>query len=72
LGKVDGLEWVEQLEKIPGMPPMVARLWKARVQLEKGIRWGAVTAREGVKAATDAENDEYTRLNTEVVAEVWN
>src|SRR5580692_6304683 len=64
------LEWANQLEKIPGMPPMVAKLWKARVQLKKGDKSGAAaTAKEGVKAATDAKSDEYIRLNTEVVAE---
>ena len=64
------LEWANQLEKIPGMPPMVAKLWKARVQLKKGDKSGAAaTAREGVKAATDAKSEEYIRLNTEVVAE---
>jgi hypothetical protein len=64
------LEWANQLEKVPGMPPMVAKLWKARVQLKKGDKAGAAaTAKEGVKAATDAKSDEYIRLNTEVVAE---
>jgi hypothetical protein len=64
------LEWANQLEKIPGMPPMVAKLWKARVELKKGDKAAAAaTAREGVKAATDAKSDEYIRLNTEVIAE---
>jgi hypothetical protein len=64
------LEWANQLEKVPGMPPMVAKLWKARVQLKKGDKPGAAaTAQEGVKAATDAKSDEYIRLNTEVIAE---
>ena len=64
------LEWAGQLEKIPGMPPMVAKLWKARVQLKKGDKSGATTtAQEGVKAATEAKSDEYIRLNTEVIAE---
>jgi hypothetical protein len=64
------LEWANQLEKIPGMPLMVAKLWKARVQLKKGDKAAAAaTAREGVKAATDAKSDEYIRLNTEVIAE---
>lgn len=64
------LEWANQLEKIPGMPPMVAKLWKARVLLKKGDKSAAaMTAQEGVKAATEAKNDEYIRLNTEVIAE---
>jgi len=64
------LEWANQLEKTPGMPPMVAKLWKARVLLKKGDKQNAIaTAQEGVKAATDAKSDEYIRLNTEVIAE---
>lgn len=64
------LEWANQLEKIPGMPPMVARLWKARVLLKKGDKSAAITtAQEGVKAATEMKSDEYIRLNTEVIAE---
>jgi len=62
------LEWANQLDKIPGMPPMVARYWKARVLLKKGDKTAAIaTAKEGVKAATDIKNDEYIRLNTEVI-----
>jgi hypothetical protein len=64
------LEWANQLEKIPGMPPMVAKLWKARVLLKKGDKTAAAaTAQEGVKAATEAKSDEYIRLNTEVIAQ---
>jgi hypothetical protein len=64
------LEWANQLEKIPGMPPMVAKLWTARVQLKKGDKTAAIaTAKEGVKAATDAKSDEYIRLNSEVIAD---
>ena len=64
------LEWANQLEKIPGMPPMVAKLWKARVLLKKGDKSNAITtAQEGVKAATEMKSDEYIRLNTEVIAE---
>ena len=64
------LEWADQLEKIPGMPPMVAKLWKARVLLKKGDKSAAITtAQEGIKAATAAKSDEYIRLNTEVISE---
>jgi hypothetical protein len=64
------LEWADQLEKVPGMPPMVAKLWKARVLLKKGDKTAAMaTARDGVKAATDMKSDEYVRLNTEVLTE---
>jgi hypothetical protein len=64
------LEWAKQIEKIPGMPLMVAKLWLARVQLKKGDKAAAIaTAQEGIKAATDIKNDEYIRLNKEVIAE---
>jgi len=64
------LEWANQMEKIPGMPPMVAKLWKARVLLKKGDKDSAVaTAQEGVKAAHEAKSDEYVRLNQEVITE---
>jgi hypothetical protein len=64
------LEWANQIEKIPGMPLMVAKLWKARVLLKKGDKSAAIiTAQEGVKAATEMKSDEYIRLNTEVIAE---
>jgi hypothetical protein len=64
------LEWANQLERIPNMPPMVAKLWKARILLKKGDKTAAATtAQEGVKAATEAKSDEYIRLNTEVIAE---
>ena len=64
------LEWANQLEKMPGMPAMVAKLWKARVLLKKGDKSGAVsTAREGITAANAMHSDEYVRLNTEVIAE---
>jgi hypothetical protein len=64
------LEWANQLDKIPGMPPMVAKLWKARVLLKKGDKDSAiVTAQEGVKAANEMKSDEYVRLNREVITE---
>jgi hypothetical protein len=64
------LEWANQLEKIPGMPPMVAKLWTARVLLKKGDKASAITtAQEGVKAANEMKSDEYVRLNQEVITE---
>ncbi|MDP9081915.1 MAG: DUF2911 domain-containing protein [Bacteroidota bacterium] len=63
------LAWANELEKIPGMPPYVAKLWVARVQLKKGDKAAAATtAKEGVKLATDGKNDEYIHLNSEVAA----
>ncbi|HEY4149677.1 MAG TPA: DUF2911 domain-containing protein [Chitinophagaceae bacterium] len=64
------LEWANQLQTIPNLPPMVAKLWKARVLLKKGDKSAAIaTAKEGVKMAIDAKSDEYIRLNTEVIGE---
>ena len=64
------LEWAKQLDKVPGMPPMVAKLWLARVQLRMGDKAAATaTAQEGIKAATEAKSDEYIRLNKEVIAQ---
>jgi hypothetical protein len=64
------LEWANQMEKIPGMPPMVAKLWTARVLLKKGDKASAIaTAQEGVKAANEMKSDEYVRLNQEVITE---
>ncbi|WP_295792603.1 DUF2911 domain-containing protein [Mucilaginibacter sp.] len=63
------LPWAEEMGKMPGMPPFVADLWKARVQLKTGDKTGAITtATAGVEAAKKANNDEYTRLNTELIA----
>ena len=64
------LTWANELDKTPGLPPMVAKLWKARVLLRKGEKAAAIaTAEEGVKAAETAKSDEYIRLNKEVIAE---
>ncbi len=64
------LAWANELEKIPGMPLMVAKLWKARVQLKKGDKASAIlTAQEGITAAQAAKSDEYIRLNKEVLTE---
>jgi hypothetical protein len=64
------LEWANQLDKIPGMPPMVAKLWVARVLLKKGDKDSAIAvAREGVTAANAMKSDEYIRLNQEVITE---
>jgi hypothetical protein len=64
------LEWANEMEKTPGMPPMVAKLWKARVLLKKGDKTAAIaTAKEGIKAADMAKSDEYLRLNNEVIAQ---
>jgi hypothetical protein len=63
------LAWANELEKDKAFPPFVPKLWKARVLLKKGDKAAAIaTAQEGVKIATENKNDEYVRLNTEVIA----
>ncbi|MCR8558047.1 DUF2911 domain-containing protein [Mucilaginibacter sp. BJC16-A38] len=63
------LAWANEMGKIPGMPPYVAKLWVARVQLKKGDKVAAAaTAKEGVKLAGDGKNEEYVRLNSDVLA----
>jgi len=62
------LAWASQLEQVQGLPLMVAKLWKARVQLKMGNKTAAAaTATEGIDAAKAAKSDEYIRLNTEVL-----
>lgn len=64
------LPWANEIEKVQGMPLMVAKLWKARVQLKGGDKTGAIaTAEEGIKAAETAKSDEYINLNKEVIAQ---
>ncbi len=62
------LAWANELINVPGLPPMVAKMWKARVLLKKGDKATAATvAQEGITAAKAAGSVEYTRLNTEVL-----
>ena len=62
------LAWADALQVAPGYPPMVVKLWKARVLLKKGDKAAAmVTANEGLKAAETAKSEEYIRLNSEVI-----
>jgi hypothetical protein len=46
------------------------KLWKGRVQLKMGDKAGAAkSAKEGVEIATKIKNDEYIRLNTQLLEE---
>jgi hypothetical protein len=64
------LAWANELEKDKSFPPYVAKLWKGRVLLKKGDKAAAIaTAEEGVKVAEAGKNDEYVRLNKEVIAQ---
>ncbi|GAB3923476.1 DUF2911 domain-containing protein [Mucilaginibacter myungsuensis] len=64
------LVWANELEKTPGMPAWASKMWKARVQLKKGDKAGAIaTATAGIEAAKKDKNDEYVRLNSEIIAQ---
>lgn len=63
------LAWMNEAEKQMTDAPWV-KLWKAKVQLKMGDKAGAAkTAKEGVEIATKIKNDEYIRLNTQLIEE---
>ena len=64
------LPWAQALQTAPGFPPMVVKLWLARVELRLGDKAAAIkAAQEGTAAAQTAKVPEYVRLNTEVLIE---
>jgi hypothetical protein len=63
------LSWMNEAEKADPKAPWV-KLWKGRVQLKMGDKVGAqATAQSGIAIATEIKNDEYIRLNTQLLAE---
>lgn len=63
------LSWMDEAEKVQPKAPHV-RLWKARVQLKMGDKAGArATAQAGLDLATEQKNEEYIRLNSQLIAE---
>lgn len=63
------LNWMNEAEKASPKAPHV-KLWKGRIQLKMGDKAGAqTTAQAGVAVATEAKNEEYIRLNTQLLAE---
>ncbi len=63
------LNWMNEAEKADPKAPWV-KLWKGRVQLKMGDKAGAqTTAQSGIAIATEIKNDEYVRLNTQLLAE---
>jgi hypothetical protein len=63
------LAWMSEAEKADPKAPWV-KLWKGRIQLKMGDKAGAqATAQAGIDAATSLKNDEYIRLNTQLLAE---
>jgi hypothetical protein len=63
------LKWMNEAEKADQKAPWI-KLWKGRVQLKMGDKAGAqTTAQAGIAAATEMKNEEYIRLNTQLLAE---
>jgi len=63
------LTWVTEAEKTDPKAPYY-KYWKARIQLKMGNKAdAAATAKEGVRVAKEAKNDEYVRLNESVIAQ---
>ncbi|MES2650898.1 MAG: DUF2911 domain-containing protein [Bacteroidota bacterium] len=66
------LSWMNEAEKADPKAPWV-KLWKGRVQLKMGDIAGAqTTALAGVTVATESKNEEYIRLNTQLLKEATN
>lgn len=63
------LNWINEAEKADQKAPHI-KLWKGRIQLKMGDKMGAqATAQAGIAAATEAKNEEYIRLNTQLLTE---
>lgn len=63
------LKWMDEAEKGNPTAPYV-KLWKAKVQLKMGDKAGAQkTAEAGLKLATEQKNEEYIRLNSQLIAQ---
>ncbi|WP_443938052.1 DUF2911 domain-containing protein [Pedobacter sp. MW01-1-1] len=61
------LGWMNEAEKQDPKAPWF-KLWKGRIQLKMGDKAGAAaTAKQGIELATTAKNEEYVRLNTELL-----
>lgn len=63
------IEWATEADKDNTKAPHI-KYWKARMQLKAGDKAGAIkTATEGVTMATSLKNDEYIKLNSQVLIE---
>ncbi|WP_448702666.1 DUF2911 domain-containing protein [Mucilaginibacter sp. AW1-3] len=63
------LGWINEADKA-SKDAYNIKYWKARIQLKKGDKAGAIaTANDGLKLAEKEANPEYIRLNKEVLAE---
>ncbi len=63
------LNWFNEAEKADQKAPYI-KLWKGRLQLQMGDVAGAqASAQAGINVATEAKNEEYIRLNTQLLKE---
>ncbi|MFB2120357.1 DUF2911 domain-containing protein [Parapedobacter sp. 2B3] len=63
------LEWVNEADKSPNPAPYI-KYWKALIQLKAGDKQGAIaTATQGVEIAREQNNDEYVKLNNQVIVQ---
>ncbi|GGC49582.1 hypothetical protein GCM10011386_47310 [Parapedobacter defluvii] len=63
------LAWMNEADKVPNPAPYI-KYWKARIQLKAGDKAGAAaTAQQGLEIAKQQNNEEYERLNGQVLAE---
>ncbi len=63
------LNWINEADKAPNPAPYI-KYWKARIQLKAGDKTGAAaTAQQGIEIANQQNNEEYVRLNGQVLAE---
>lgn len=63
------VEWANEADKGNTKAPHI-KYWRARIQLKAGDKAGAIqTATEGIAMAKAANNEEYIKLNTQVLEE---
>lgn len=63
------VEWINEADN-SGSPAPHVKYWKARIQLKAGDKDGAIaTAQQGVELAQQANNEEYVKLNGQVIEE---
>ncbi|HLS96461.1 Protein of unknown function (DUF2911) [Sphingobacterium allocomposti] len=66
------LAWAAEADKGNTKAPHI-KYWRARIQLKAGDKPGAIkTATEGVAMAKAANNEEYIKLNTQVIEQAKN
>ncbi len=64
------LTWMNEAEKADAKAPWV-KLWKAKLQLKMGDKAAAkTTATQGLALAKEAKNEEYIRLNQQLITSI--